>query len=478
MKKFLLMTLLCLTGVSAFADQAVLRFTINPPRNGYYPLPFVDNVRTGDYTLRIDWGDGSQVSQIEPHTLLKEIVWHQYAYPPLYRAQYRTITITSSQHDPAREQMPPITFSRHTRDCLISIDTPLPNTGATSFEACFYGCQLLSRIPSDLFINHPKAENFAFCFMAYSRLDTIPDGLFDHNPLARNFSYCFSSDHTSYGYSYHTLKHIPENLFAHNPLAEDFSYCFYGCWKFESIPEGLFAHNARARNFSHCFALREGSALTSIPEGLFAHCPAAEDFSYCFSECGSVTSLPEKLFAGNPAARNFSHCFERCYRVSAIPEKLFAGCKVAESFSGTFQYCRIGAIPGKLFAANPAAKNFANCFRGCRDLTSIPAGVFAHNRSADNFNSCFMNCEQAIINPDIFCHEATEKQSRFAGMQVDLHGCFSDVAGGTAPALWEYPMEEVPWSFQQSGCFAGSFKLTNWDRIPPQWRYQPQPLYI
>lgn len=125
--------------------------------------------------------------------------------------------------------------------------------------------------------------------------------------------------------------------------------------------------------------------------------------------------------------------------------------------------------------------SFARCFFGCSDLTSIPADMFVNNPQVTDFSYCFHNCTKLKLNPLIFgtkegSNPPEEDTERFINMtEMNFSSCFYgvgvDVAedAGTAPTLWEYTQKEgATWT--TSNCFKNTSKLTNYGKIPQEWR--------
>lgn len=150
------------------------------------------------------------------------------------------------------------------------------------------------------------------------------------------------------------------------------------------------------------------------------------DFSNCFANCASLTSLLIGLFDYNTEVTNFASCF---------------------ALDGSTPSSTNGRIPAKLFAKHLKATNFQQCFQGQTLLLLIS---------------------------DIFCDEATEKATRFAGKTVNFTNCFDKVGkdvsstfSQTAPALWEYTG-----TFTSTECFKDhhNTKVTNASSIPADWK--------
>lgn len=332
-----------------------MSFTIDTRKNSNntsdatFILP-LDATLSG-YSLTVDWGD-SNIEKFAAGTKLDEAnMTHTYAAAGVY-----TVTISSSQKDAGRTQMPDICFYDY-KDVnknnlkLISLDTPLLNMGTTLW-GCFYGCESLTSIPATLFERNTTTTRFMNCFEGCKGLTTIPATLFEKNTAATSFSKCFTS-----------------------------------------------------------------TGLTTIPAELFKTNTKVTAFNSCFSICYDLTTIPATLFENNTAATDFSYCFTYC-----------------------------------------------------TGLTSIPATLFEHNTAATDFMACFSNCTQAELNSDIFCTEASDKATRFAGKTMTFDNCFegcgSRVVGGTAPTLWDYTMA----SSTHTSCFLGVNNVTNVSDIPAEWK--------
>lgn len=135
--------------------------------------------------------------------------------------------------------------------------------------------------------------------------------------------------------------------------------------------------------------------------------------------------------------------------------------------------------PQKLISLDTPLLNMGNdlsdCFYECFELTSIAVGLFDKNTAATNFARCFLGCTKAVLNANIFCDEATEMKTRFAGKSMQFISCFQNcgsdpsigaAAGGTAPALWDYTMTVL----NKSDCFDNVTKVTNVNTIPSTWK--------
>ena len=375
-----------------------------------FNIPFPTNGITTPADITVDWGDESKIVEIAQGTSLGSTDNFNHPYG---KAGTYTITITSSQTDATKQQIPEFNFYNRNdnKNCskLISMDTPLLNTDEWSFASCFSGCTALTTIHAELFKNNPSADTFSFCFKYCTALTDIPAGLFDKNTKA-----------------------------------ETFSSCFEYCTALTDIPAELFKNNAAATSFSSCF--ENCTTLTTIPAGLFDNNAKATDFSFCFCDCTALTDIPAKLFDKNVEATNFNKCFGNCTALTDIPVGLFKN--------------------------NVKATNFFNCFNGCTTLTTIPAGLFNNNVEATNFSGCFGGCTKLKLNARIF--STAENKDRFKNKVMNFNSCFYNVGNelteveinaepaSVAPDLWNYIGGGSGTSWDTAYCFkSGKFSNSN-----------------
>lgn len=253
-----------------------------------YILPFSETLKkTGNYTLTVDWGDGSQNTILNPQTAVtQDLITHEFSERKKY-----TITITSSEEDGAKEQMPAFKPGssyyygdvNNNASKLEEMITPMLCTGQNNFSECFKGCKNLKTIPATLFVNNLQVVNFGNCFAVCESLQTIPEQLFTLNEQATNFERCFEA-----------------------------------CIALTTIPRKLFAGNIKAQKFFNCFS--RCSELTTIPEQLFVNNKVATDFDSCFKSCTKV-KLNSNIFCDEAAEKQtrflnksvkFNSCFEGC----------------------------------------------------------------------------------------------------------------------------------------------------------------------
>ena len=338
---------------------ASMSFTIDLsdfPDSKSYILPFIDREMsdgngnviqpvTGDYTLTINWGDGSDETTVSAGTDLTAAISHEYAEAVEYSI---TITSTAAYNVP---QMPLFRLGYYHKDHsngakLKSMDTPMLNMGVTTYTNGFSQCINLQSVCGDLYIHNTGI--------------TIASSMFNASGLTT----------------------VPENLFA--PLAdvENLSGLFVNCKQFSQIPAGLLRNNTKVTALGQVFM--GCSALTGIPDGLFDSNTEVNTFLNCFSNCTSLRSVPEMLFANNRKATAFTGTFMGCSNL-ALNSNIF--CDEANEkgsrflnqsviFNDTFRNCGSGLEAGKGGTA-PALWEYAGdnpshnrTFQGCTAVTN------------------------------------------------------------------------------------------------------------
>ena len=272
-----------------------------------FRIPFPTSGNTpADIDITVDWGDGKEVTMVPGGTALSSADGFKHPYTD---ANTYTITITSSQIDATKQQIPRIKFDGNSdAKKLISMNTPILNIGTYYFSYCFKGCTNLTSLSPGLFDKNTQADDFGDCFTGCTSLTELPPGLFDKNTQADDFGYCFDGCTN--------LTSLPQGLFDKNTKVTDFDSCFRGCKSLTELPKGLFDNNKDVTNFSSCFGLCDN--LASLPEGLFDKNTAVTNFSRCFRYCANLV-LNETIFsAATPDAKktrfsdkamNFSSCF-------------------------------------------------------------------------------------------------------------------------------------------------------------------------
>lgn len=148
-----------------------MNFTINTDPFNHddktFALPL--QATLSGYSLIVDWGNGNTETFADGTELKEENMTHTYDQAGKY-----TVTITSTQRDGTKPQMPKLNFYNNYRTVnanpakLVSLNTPLLNMG-TELDDCFNSCSNLTAIPAGLFDNNPDAETFFFLFWVLHR---------------------------------------------------------------------------------------------------------------------------------------------------------------------------------------------------------------------------------------------------------------------------------------------------------------------
>ena len=384
-----------------------------------YTLPFPSSYRdvTGDYTLTVDWGDGSSLT-IEPNSALSTSgdvsaqLTHDYSAS---ESNTFTITIVSSETDYSKVQMPAFKpgsnrVAANNKLKIKSMDTPVLNMGQTSWASAFNGCEKLTSVPEDLLLYNSGLTALNNLFQNCKALQSVPEDIFSYVPEVTNFQHVFNGCAA--------LKSVPAGLFAANKAAEQFNSCFQNCTALTSLPASLFAENTKATNFSLAFngctglktlpanlfannwnvtafaqTFKGCTGLTSIPGDLFKNNTEVTTFNDCFNGNTSLISVPEGLFAGSVSATNFSNCFMDCTSLKEVPAGLFRNAVAGERFEKLFAGCTsLSEIPAGLFANNAEMANVSYMFDECTALTAVPAGLFDNNTKITNISYLFQNC--------------------------------------------------------------------------------------
>lgn len=258
-------------------DRGRFRFTINTElfyRNGG------DNA-TYSFTVSLDgvieWGDGSSVVTTAGMRYLS----HTYAVGGIYQ-----ITITGvllgirlGIQDGGVVTTPPW---RSYAFCLLTVNTPLPESTRPYAQEGFMDCINLMSVPAtyctahDVFLTY-RERAFAYCY----KLKSISGSFFDSNPQATSFRQTFFSS---------GLTSIPPGLFSKCENVTNFSECFGGCSFIKSVPDDLFMNNPGVTNFTSCFAGCFG-VTSNVPRLWETHPNAAHDG--CFRNCTNAANYAD-----------------------------------------------------------------------------------------------------------------------------------------------------------------------------------------
>lgn len=225
--------------------------------------------------MAIVWG-GSEASTNDVASISTTNRTHTYASAGTYQ-----VRILSLETDATKKQIPEFNFSQYPEttgkdkttvsgsynynyngEKLISMDSPVLNSGETNLYGMFYGTANLASVDGDLLKNYPNATN------------------------ARNMFFCSASKNVN-----NALKNIPATLFKHNTKLTSVQQIFGNCTALQSVPSGLFDTNT-----------------------------ALENVSYIFFNCSSLETVPSGLFAKNSKATTFQCTFQGCYNLKMVAD--------------------------------------------------------------------------------------------------------------------------------------------------------------
>ena len=228
------------------------------------------------------------------------------------------------------------------------------NTGLTSMNNAFKGCNNLRTIVADETEAFTNVTDFTSAFQDCIRLETL----------------------------------FPK-LFQHASKATTFEYAFYGCTALQTIPADLFEGCGSVTTFSYTFM---NTGLIEVPELLFSYSPNVTDFSYTFRYVKTLTNVPEKIFEKNLLVETFDYTFANT-GLKEVPEDLFVNCTKVKTFGSVLSNCLdLVTIPEGLFRNCPDVEGFGWAFQGCENLTTVPIGIFDGNRRVTDFSFVFSSC--------------------------------------------------------------------------------------
>ena len=268
---------------------AEMKFTIKTTAaNQSFSAPLATG--TTPVGMAIVWG-GSETSTNDVSSISTNNRTHTYASAGTYQ-----IRILSLETDATKKQIPEFNFSQYpdltgkdkatvsgsynynyNGEKLISMDSPVLNSGETNLYGMFYGTANLASVDGDLLKNYPNATN------------------------ARNMFFCSSSKNVN-----KALKNIPATLFKHNTKLTSLQQAFGNCTALQSIPSGLFDTNVNVENFGNLFF--NCSSLESVPSGLFAKNSKATTFASTFQGCYNLKMVAD-VFIDESAGINKNNRF-------------------------------------------------------------------------------------------------------------------------------------------------------------------------
>jgi|GEM_PF-5736213 len=164
-----------------------MKFKVKPiDGQSEFTLPFETPAAAGTYDLTINWGD--EANTTSTYTGGSTLPSHTYTGQGPYLITISTpIPVSTAQMPRWR------LYGAASAPMLVSMDTPMLNTGNASNYRSFYGCTNLTTIVPGLFDNHTAATDFSQCFNGCGALTEIPARLFANCTAAINFSGCFAN---------------------------------------------------------------------------------------------------------------------------------------------------------------------------------------------------------------------------------------------------------------------------------------------
>ena len=279
-----------------------------------------------------------------------------------------------------------------------------------------------------------------------------------------------------FGYFSKNLEYVASSMFYLNKKITYMAGIF-NMSKLKKLPKGLFKGLTKMQRFSNTFS---STQITEVPEGIFDDMTELNDAAFCFSQT-PITKIPQKIFKYNKKIQRVEGLYQSCSQLMKTPieilNSLFDGTdytyygqfsvgrvasgtgKSTEQYlteeyldkfielGGTLRSCceswLLTSIPSGIFNKYTDQTNFDACFESCNNLVNIPNGLFRNNVNATSFQYAFMHCRKLNFNPNIFCDEETEKNTRFANVSPNFYYCFYYAGNegsktGYVPELWNY----------------------------------------
>ena len=240
--------------------------------------------------MAIVWGE-NEASTNDVSSISTSNRTHTYASAGTYQ-----VRILSLETDATKKQIPEFNFSQYpdltgkdkttvsgsynynyNGEKLISMDSPVLNSGETNLYGMFYGTANLTSVDGDLLKNYPNATN------------------------ARNMFFCSSSKNVN-----KALKNIPATLFKYNTKLTSVQQAFGNCTALQSIPSGMFDTNVNINDFKNLFF--NCSSLETVPSGLFAKNSKATTFASTFQGCYNLKMVAD-VFIDESAGINKNNRF-------------------------------------------------------------------------------------------------------------------------------------------------------------------------
>lgn len=162
------------------------------------------------------------------------------------------------------------------------------NENVADFSGAFQNTRIKS-IPELLFSYSPRVSTFNATFASTSLETQVIDGNTVYPIPSNLFNVPGSSvqDFTRVFYGCTLLTSIPSNLFDTNINSQLFIEAFRGCTLMANVPSDLFKFNTKVTSFLGIF--RDNSNLTTVPSLLFNYNTLALNFTDAFNGCVKLT---------------------------------------------------------------------------------------------------------------------------------------------------------------------------------------------
>lgn len=225
-------------------------------------------------------------------------------------------------------------------------------------------------------------------------------------------------------------------------------------------------------DLSQCF--RGCTNLTKVCDNFFVNNRHATYVNYFFYEC-PLDYIPKNILKGMYVLGSVTGLFAKT-NISEVPVDLFDDVKTNCTITACFSVTKIKTLPAHLIDRLVDCTNASQFVNQCTELEYLPDLFFQYQTKVVNWRYLAYGNTKFKLNANLFCNEATDIATRFAGLSsLDFTGAFSRLSytgteQGTAPQLWNYTYTDTPTT---TGCYSGAgnstTSLSNYASIPSTW---------
>ena len=225
-------------------------------------------------------------------------------------------------------------------------------------------------------------------------------------------------------------------------------------------------------DLSQCF--RGCTNLSKVCDNFFVNNRHATYVNYFFYEC-AINYVPKNILKGMYVLGSVTGLFAKT-NISEVPVDLFDDVKTNCTITACFSVTKIKTLPAHLIDRLVDCTNASQFVNQCTELEYLPDLFFQYQTNVTNWRYLAYGNTKFKLNANLFCNEATDMATRFAGLSsLDFTGAFSRISytgteQGTAPQLWNYTYTDTPTT---TGCYSGAgnstTSLTNYASIPTAW---------